>query len=40
VSYAAEGSTVRLVFTLRKGMYATTLLRDIVKPEDPPAQGF
>lgn len=38
--YVLENSNIRLTFTLRKGMYATTLLREVVKPEDPPAQGF
>jgi len=40
ISIKVEDSIVLLSFTLRKGMYATTLLREIVKPEDPPSQGF
>uniref|UniRef100_A0A7C3WKI2 Probable tRNA pseudouridine synthase D n=1 Tax=Thermofilum pendens TaxID=2269 RepID=A0A7C3WKI2_THEPE len=40
LSVKVEDSAVLLSFTLRKGMYATTLLREIVKPEDPPRQGF
>jgi tRNA pseudouridine13 synthase len=40
ISIKVEDSIALLTFTLRKGMYATTLLREIVKPEDPPRQGF
>ncbi len=34
------GPCVTLRFALRRGSYATVLLREIVKPEDPAAQGF
>ena len=33
------GSTT-LSFSLGKGEYATTLLREVLKPEDPLASGF
>ncbi|HDD34106.1 MAG: tRNA pseudouridine(13) synthase TruD [Thermoprotei archaeon] len=35
-----EGAAALFSFTLRKGMYATVLMREFVKPEDPAAQGF
>lgn len=31
---------VRLMFTLPRGEYATVLLREIIKPQDPAASGF
>jgi tRNA pseudouridine13 synthase len=36
--FAARGSTVS--FKLPKGSYATTLLRELMKPDDPIAAGF
>ena len=36
--YTADGSTVQ--FTLSRGSFATILLREIMKPEDPMAAGF
>ena len=39
-SCAVEGKTARLGFTLARGEYATVLVREIVKPDDPEAQGF
>lgn len=35
-----QDTSAKFIFTLRKGMYATTLLREVIKPTDPPAQGF
>ena len=35
---ASGGDTVS--FTLGRGSYATVVMREIVKPSDPPAQGF
>ena len=43
MSYEIERTdepTVLFCFTLRKGMYATVLLREFIKPEDPVSQGF
>jgi tRNA pseudouridine13 synthase len=39
-SSAFDGDSAVLSFTLARGQYATVLLREIVKPEDPAAQGF
>ena len=39
-SYESEADSVVLSFTLARGEYATVLVREIVKPEDPTAQGF
>lgn len=38
--FKVEGCSALFSFTLRKGMYATVLLREFMKPEDPAAQGF
>ncbi|MCS7140761.1 MAG: tRNA pseudouridine(13) synthase TruD [Candidatus Nitrosocaldus sp.] len=35
-----KGRSVRMVFALPKGSYATILLREIIKPVDPVAAGF
>ena len=35
----ADNSTI-VEFTLPKGSYATTLLREIIKPDDPIHAGF
>lgn len=40
LSYYKEEEDMRLVFGLERGMYATILIREIVKPPDPSAQGF
>jgi len=40
VAVTEEGPVAFFSFTLRKGMYATVLLREFIKPEDPAAQGF
>lgn len=37
---AELGCLAAFSFTLRKGMYATVLLREFVKPENPALQGF
>jgi len=34
------GQQVELDFTLDKGSYATVVLREFMKPEDPIASGF
>jgi tRNA pseudouridine13 synthase len=39
-SYESERDSVVLSFTLARGEYATVLLREIVKPENPAGQGF
>jgi tRNA pseudouridine13 synthase len=39
-SVVAEGGSVSLRFTLAKGEYATILLREIVKPDDPASAGL
>lgn len=39
-SWKVEGSTAKLAFTLPKGEYATVLLREVMKPEDPIASGL
>lgn len=38
--YAVENDTLKMRFTLPKSSYATILLREIMKPEDPIAAGF
>ena len=38
--WEAEGSVARLSFTLGRGQYATTLLREVIKPDDPGAAGL
>ncbi|AKG38955.1 MAG: tRNA pseudouridine(13) synthase TruD [Infirmifilum sp.] len=35
-----DGDDIIFSFALRKGMYATTLLREFIKPKDPVLQGF
>jgi tRNA pseudouridine13 synthase len=35
-----EGNVVRLGFTLGKGQYATILLREVIKPDDPASAGL
>jgi tRNA pseudouridine13 synthase len=35
-----EGSTARLRFVLGRGQYATVLLREVIKPDDPAAAGL
>lgn len=40
LSYSLEGSSSRLRFILPKGSYATVILREVIKPEDPAAHGF
>jgi len=39
-SWSVEDGDAKLEFTLGKGQYATILLREIVKPQDPRAAGF
>ncbi len=39
-SQEQTGDTMRLGFRLARGEYATVLLREIVKPDDPVSQGF
>jgi len=39
-SWEVEGDTARLRFTLGRGQYATVLLREVIKPEDPEAAGL
>lgn len=38
--FAIVGNPLRVSFKLPKGSYATTLLRELIKPEDPIAAGF
>ncbi len=40
VRYWTYGDSVRLTFLLRRGNYATTLLREIMKPNDPVDAGY
>ncbi|MEZ0345532.1 MAG: tRNA pseudouridine(13) synthase TruD [Infirmifilum sp.] len=40
LNYNILGRDVVFSFILRKGMYATTLLREFIKPENPVIQGF
>lgn len=40
VSWRVDGRDARLEFSLAKGQYATALLREIVKTNDPLASGF
>ena len=40
LSYSVQPRTATLGFTLARGEYATVLLREVVKPVDPSAQGF
>lgn len=40
LKYSLDEECVMLNFTLRKGMYATVFLREIIKPEDPLRAGF
>jgi len=40
LSYDVQAGVATLEFTLARGEYATVLVREIVKPEDPDAQGF
>ena len=35
-----EGGNATLGFSLGKGMYATVLLREVMKPSDPEAAGL
>jgi tRNA pseudouridine13 synthase len=39
-SWKAEGSEAEVRFTLGKGQYATVLLREVLKPEDPAVSGL
>jgi tRNA pseudouridine13 synthase len=39
-SYKLTGGDLALSFILARGQYATVLVREIVKPQDPFAQGF
>ncbi len=39
-TYEAQGEKPTLSFTLGRGEYATTLLREVLKPEDPLSEGF
>jgi len=39
-AYAALGGGPTLSFTLGRGEYATTLLREVLKPDDPLSAGF
>ena len=38
--WEAEGGVARLRFTLGRGQYATVLLREVIKPDDPGAAGL
>ncbi len=40
LSYYKEDGDIRLVFGLERGMYATILIRELVKPSEPSTQGF
>ncbi len=40
VKYWTYDDSVRLVFLLRRGNYATTLLREVMKPSDPVDAGY
>jgi len=40
LSYTVEGDALKMKFALPKSSYATALLREIMKPEDPIAAGF
>jgi len=40
VSWNIDGQTVTIKFTLGKGQYATVLLREILKPNDPVSSGL
>ncbi|HME19245.1 MAG TPA: tRNA pseudouridine(13) synthase TruD [Nitrososphaerales archaeon] len=40
LAHEVRAEVATLGFTLARGMYATVLVREIVKPEDPNAQGF
>ena len=40
VRESADGASLELRFHVSRGMYATILLRDLMKPEDPLGQGF
>ena len=39
-SWKVEGEVARLAFTLPRGQYATVLLREMLKPEDPVGSGL
>ena len=39
-SHELQSGAERLRFTLSRGQYATVLVREMVKPQDPRAQGF
>jgi tRNA pseudouridine13 synthase len=39
-AWKIEGRTATLEFTLARGQYATILLREIVKPNDPADSGL
>jgi tRNA pseudouridine13 synthase len=39
-SWAVEGESAFLKFTLSRGQYATVLLREIIKPDDPISAGL
>jgi tRNA pseudouridine13 synthase len=38
--FAVASSPLRVSFKLPKGSYATTLLRELIKPSEPIAAGF
>jgi len=40
LSYVVEGDALKMKFSLPKSSYATVLLREVMKPEDPLAAGF
>jgi len=40
LSYDVQNGVAILRFTLARGEYATVLVREVVKPQDPGAQGF
>jgi len=40
LSFRKDGTRSELEFSLGKGEYATVLLRELLKPEDPLAEGF
>jgi len=40
VEDADNGAVANFKFTLHRGSYATVLLREFMKPEDPASSGF
>ncbi|MGN6560667.1 MAG: tRNA pseudouridine(13) synthase TruD, partial [Candidatus Nitrosocosmicus sp.] len=38
--YTIDENSTLIEFTAPKGSYATTLLREIIKPDDPISAGF